>query len=175
MNNLDIKDELSMGADLKVYMKDIENKAVTPEVMAFYALRAGEMKEKIDELAAQTSQRQDRMRLINDIIADINSLTDDKQCLDITNHPKLQEKLRVAKELGVNINIEKVKFDNLSRDRLVQNLHLTADNWDKENKSQTQKMEIYIKELDRVMLLLKEAQKNENQAKRGATAGIKGG
>ena len=73
------------------------------------------------------------------------------------------------------LDVPELKFDNLSRDRLVQNLHLTADNWDKENKSQTQKMEIYIKELDRVMLLLKEAQKNENQAKRGATAGIKGG
>ncbi len=174
MNNLSINEELSMGGDLKVYAKGLEDKAVTPEVMAFYALRAGEMKQQIDKLAAETSLRQDRMRLINEIIAEINTLTDKNQSLDITKHLELQEKLRMAQQLGVKINITEFKFDAGSRDRLVQNLHLAADNWDKENKSQTQKMEIYIKELDRVMLLLKEAQKNENQAKRGATSGIKG-
>lgn len=175
MNNLNIKEELSMGADLRVYSKGLEDKAVTPEVMAFYALRAAEMKGEIDKLAAETSQRQDKMRLINDIIAEINSLTDEKHCLDISKHPGLQEKLRVAKELGVTLNVEKMKFDSVERDRLIQNLHLKGDNWDKENKHQTQKMEIYIKELDRVMLLLKDAQKNEDRSKRGATAGVKGG
>ena len=175
MNTLTINEELPVDTDLMVYMNDHEDSAVTPEVMAFYAERATEMKNKIDQLGAETSLRQDRMRLINDVIAEINSLTDEKQCLDISQQIELQEKIRVVQQLGVKITEGKTKFSAIERDRLVENLHLQGDSWDKENKNQTQKMEIYIKELDRVMMLLKEVQKNENQAKRGATAGIKGG
>jgi hypothetical protein len=149
--------------------------ALTPQVMAFYATRAADTKTKIDQLGAEISQRQDKMRFINDLIADINTLTDSKKCLDLSKHPEIQEKLRVAKEMGININVDKVKFNSEERDGLIQNLHLKGKNWDDENKTQTQKMDIYIKELDRVMMLLKEFQKSESQSKRGALAGIKGG
>lgn len=147
--------------------------ALTPQVMAFYATRAADTKTKIDQLGAEISQRQDKMRFINDLIADINAATDSKKCLDLSK--EIQEKLRLAKEMGININVNKVKFNSEERDGLIQNLHLKGKNWDDENKTQTQKMDIYIKELDRVMMLLKEFQKSESQSKRGALAGIKGG
>jgi hypothetical protein len=173
MNNLTISDEAPTVSEVEVSL-DAMDLAITPEVMAFYAKRAADAKEEIDKLAAETSQRQDKMRFLNDLIAEINSLTDEKQCLDISKHLELQEKLRIAQELGVKITGGKLKFDSIERSRLVENLHLQGDNWDKENKTQTQKMDIYIKELDRVMMLLKEVQKYENQSKRGALSGIKG-
>ena len=172
--SLAVNDELPVNGDIKINV-DAEHIAITPEFMAFYAKRASDTKTKIDKLGSEISQRQDKMRLINDLIAEINNLTDAKQNLDISKHPEIQEKLRVAKELGVKLNLGKTKFDSMERDRLIENLHLQGDSWDKENKNQTQKMDILVKELDRIMMLLKEVQKNENQAKRGATAGIKGG
>jgi hypothetical protein len=173
MSDINTQD-IEVGREIKINQQPLDV-AITPEVMAFYALRATNMKTKIDRLGAETSQRQDKMRLINDLIASINNLTDEKNGLDITKHPDLLSKLQVAKDLGVEINLDKLKLDSVGRDRLVENLHRKGDNWDKENKNQTQQMEIYVKELDRIMMLLKEVQKNENQAKRGATAGIKGG
>ncbi len=193
MNDLNISDELPFdtldaldlteGSDKEPKEIKIEDStlivsagaAITPQVMLFYAQRGADMKSKIDQLGAEISQRQDKMRLLNELIAAINNLTDDKNGLDLSKNLDIVEKLRVLKELGVTIPEGKLKFSSTERDRLVENLHLHGDSWDKENKTQTQKMEICIKELDRVMMLLKECQKCENQGKRGATAGIKGG
>jgi len=163
------------AADLLVQMRyQIDHTAITPEVYKFYANQATKMKNKIDQLAAEVHQRQDKMRLINDLICEINNLTDEKNEIDFSQNPELQEKLRIAKELGANINADKLKFNSVERDRLVQNLQLKAEEWDKENRTQTQKMEIHVKELDRIMLMIKEVQKCEDRPKRSATAGIKG-
>jgi hypothetical protein len=175
MNDLNLIQEVPVDSEIMVGLNDQAEPSITSEVMKFYTDRATDMKINIDQLGAETSLRQDKMRLINDLITEINLLTDEKHGVDFSQNVELQEKFRVAQQLGVKINADKTKFSSVERDRLIENLHLTGDSWDKENKSQTQKMEIYIKELDRVMMLLKEVQKNENQAKRGATAGIKGG
>lgn len=172
MNNLNVNDDKPIDAT----RWDVPaGSSLTMEVMLFYAQRAAEAKAEIDQLGAETSQRQDKMRLINDIIAEINMLTDEKYNLDISKNVELQEKLRVAQELGVHLTADKLKFNSEERSRLIENLHLQADSWDKENKNQTQKMEIFIKELDRLMMLLKETQKCEERSKRGAITGIKGG
>lgn len=144
------------------------------EVMRFYMGQATNVKDKIDQLAAEINQRQDRMRLINDLISEINNLTDETNALDISKNDELMQKLKIAKELGVKIKDGQVKFNPIERDRLIENLHLAADSWDKENRFQTQKMEIYVKELDRILLILKDVDKKEDQAKRPMIAGIRG-
>lgn len=149
--------------------------AITQEMRRFYALRADHMKSNVDLLAAEVHQRQDKMRLINDIIAEINNLTDEKNGLDISQNADLLEKLQVAKELGVKIKEGQTKFSAIERDRFIENLHLAADGWDKENRHQTQKIEIVIKELDRLMMILKDVDRKEDQAKRPMLAGIRGG
>lgn len=164
-----------VDTDSAIQEKSRNETAITPEVHAFYIARATTMKEKIDHLGAETSQRQQRMSLLNGLIAEINNLTDKNNHVDISENFQVQEQLRVARELGVKIIENKVKFDAVERDRLIENLHLALDGWDKENRNQTQQMEIYIKELDRVMMFLKEVQKGEHQARRSAIAGIKGG
>lgn len=149
--------------------------SLTVEMMRFYAKQAANRKNKIDVIAAEIQQRQDKMRLINDIIASINHITDEKNSIDISKDPDLMEKLQVARDLGIKIKAEQTQFDSIGRTRLIDNLHLSADSWDKENRHQTQKMEIHIKDLDRILILLKDVEKKEDQAKRPMIAGMKGG
>jgi hypothetical protein len=149
--------------------------SMTLEMMRLYALEASHMKDKIDLLAAEINQRQDKMRLINDIIAEINNLTDEKNGLDISQNAELLEKLQLARELGVKIKEGQLKFNSFERDRLIENLHLAGDSWDKENRHHTQKMEIHVKELDRIMMMLKDVDKKEDQAKRPMLSGMRGG
>jgi cell fate (sporulation/competence/biofilm development) regulator YlbF (YheA/YmcA/DUF963 family) len=115
------------------------------------------------------------MRLINELISSINAKTDNSSSLDLTGDEELQEMLRLAKELGAKVDPEKLTYTAAERDRLVENLHLKGDEWDKENRTQTQQMEIQIKNLDRIIMLMKEVQKGEDRTKRNAAAGIKGG
>lgn len=146
-------------------LHEILSTGVTSEMIKFYAHEAAELKGKIDGLAAEVTHRQDKMRYVNDILAEINNLTDDKNCLNITDHPDLIEKLNILRnDYEVKIP-ENLKFTSNQRDRLVENLHLTADGWDKENKNQTQKMEIFTKVLDRYMMMLKEIQRDEKTTK----------
>lgn len=164
------------AAELLTEMLDgIDRTAIIPEVFKFYAYHATKTKENVDQLAAEVHKRQDEMRVINDLICAINNLTDENNALDLSNNQELQEKLREAKELGANINADQLKFSPVERDRLIQNLHLKADEWDKTNRTQIQKMEIHVKELDRIMMMIKEVQKGEDRPKRASNQAIKGG
>lgn len=171
ISNLESQPEIDLTS---LWNKHSSTTSVTDEMRRFYALQAEHLKSRIDALAAEVRQRQDKMRLINDIIAEINNLTDEKNGLDISQNADLLEKLQIAKELGVKIKDGQTKFNALERDRLIENLHLQGDNWDKENRHQTQKMEIVVKELDRIMMILKDVDRKEDQAKRPMIQGIRG-
>jgi hypothetical protein len=173
ISNLDLESQQIDSASL--WNNFPSQSSVTDEMRRFYALQAEHLKSRIDTLAAEIRQRQDKMRLINDIVAEINNLTDEKNGLDISQNTDLLEKLQIAKDLGVKIKDGQTKFNALERDRLIENLHLAGDNWDKENRHQTQKMEIVVKELDRIMMILKDVDRKEDQAKKPMVAGIRGG
>lgn len=153
----------------------LPNTSVTDQVRKLYIFRAETMKNSIDTHAAEVQQRQDKMRLINEVICEINHLTDANNSVEMKESAKLLENIEILKELGVKLKENQTTFCAIERDRLIENLHLAADNWDKENRHQTQKMEIIIKELDRLLMILKDVDKKEDQAKRPIIAGMKGG
>jgi hypothetical protein len=116
------------------------------------------------------------MRFINEIICEINALTDDKSGLSIAGKDDLIKKLGLAtQELGVKIPEGKLEFTPLEFTRLMQNLNLSADGWDKENKTYMQKIEIQNKIIDRLMMILKGIEKAEHQAISTAGRAIRGG
>ncbi len=130
---------------------------ITHHIMKYYGQRTVETKSKIDQHAAEISQRQDKMRLLNELMAEINNLTTDQNELDIRNHPDIQEKIDVLRKLGIKIPENKWQFNAVELIRLNENLQLGADNWDKENKSQTQKLERVAQHLGQLMILMKDA------------------
>ncbi len=150
-----------------------EKKSITDQVKKFYINHAEKLKTKADAFAAEVLQRQDKMRHVNDLIAEINNLTDEKNQLDLTGNEATLEKLQIARDLGVKLKEGQTSFNGLERDRLIENLHLSTDSWDKENRHHTQKIEILVKELDRLMLILKDVHKKEDQAKRPMLEGIR--
>ncbi len=173
MSDTPINNTVESDSDILVrWNQQMESVSLTEITRLLYLQRASETKDKIDILGAEINLRQDKVRFINDLICDINNLTNDENGCDLT---ALQDKLSIAKELGVNISTDKLTLNSLERDRMIQNLHLTGEGWDKENRSETQKMEVCVKELDRIMMLLKEIQKSEDKPKRSSLAGIKGG
>lgn len=163
---------------MREQINDLDRSPITPAVYKFYANQATEIKKKIDQLAAETQQRQDKVNELNKLICAINKFTDEKNELDLNklnpgDKRELQEKLRMAKELGADINVDRLKFNSNDRDRLIRNLDIKADEWNKDNRTQTQKLDICAKELDRILLMLKDINKGEDRSKRGATSGIK--
>ncbi len=175
MTNATISSHSEEIQQVNIQDRDQDHTAVTSHIKMFYLQQAAEGKHKIDLLAADIKQRQDKMHLINDIIMEINSLTDEKNGLDISQKPDLLKKIQEAQKLGVTlIKDGQVKFNGTDRNRLVENLHTKRDMLDKDNRYQTQQMEIHVKALDRLMVLLKDVDRKEEQAKRSMLSGLKG-
>jgi hypothetical protein len=61
-----------------------------------------------------------------------------------------------------------------SRMRLIETLHLQANIWDKDNKQQMQKMDVYVKHLDRLFSMMTLIQKNEGSTLKAAHNAAKG-
>lgn len=130
-----------------------------------YTRQAGIIKEKIDKVAAEISQRQERIKLLHQILQGINKLSDENG-LDISKHPELMAKLKNAKELGIDINETQTKFSGQERDFLKETLHMAAEDYTNENKVQTQKMQVLIQESDRWLMLANAMVKTDERIKK---------
>lgn len=176
-NGLDTSNDIEIKlSDMEVRTNldwlSVSQPAFTPRTLEVYMARYALVKDQIDQLGAEVYQRQEKMRLIKNIISEINKSTDDKNNLDLTNNPDLQEKLRLAKELGVVI-IEGEKFDPIKRDRLLDNLQRAIEGWAMDNQDQTQKMELLTRELDRYIQMGLDIQRNEKKTAAQTLANIK--
>lgn len=110
------------------------------------------IKDKVDNLGAEIAQRQDKIKLLHQILQAINKLSNEKG-LDISQQTELQEKLKVAKELGVDISIDRMNYNAQERDFLKESLCMAADDFNNENKLQQQKMNVLSQEADRWLTL----------------------
>lgn len=147
------------------------------EAVLLYIGHAAQAKDKARDLGATVEHQQEKMRLINEIISEINNCTDEKDnSLNLTDRPHLQELLETARQLGVKLpEKDKLEFDSLRRMSLLENLRMAGDNWDKDNRIKIQKLDVMLKELDRLLMLVKEAFKNASTISRATNAGMKGG
>lgn len=162
-------------APLSSLMKQ-NNPALTPQAFAKWMESYDKIKSTIDEKAAEVSLKQDKIRFVNDIICELNSLVDDKEGLNLTTEKTLLEKMEKAvTDLGIKLPLNKTQFSPLEFTRLIQNLNLAIDGWDKENKTEMQKIETQTKMLDRMMMILKSIEKSESQAITTGARGIRGG
>lgn len=96
------------------------------------------IKQKIDTLAAEIAQRQEKMIFIKDLVGEIHTLTNDQQNrkapLDLSS---LKNKFKIAKELGVQLNEQKEKYDEFDLTRLIQNMESAVEKFDMQNRSVT--------------------------------------
>jgi hypothetical protein len=148
---------------------------LTSEIRKLYLLQIGKTKSDVDSVSAKIQQRQEHMKLINEILDEINLITDEKNSIDINKTPTLIEKLEATKKLGVKLEETQKVYNGIQKDRLVDNLTRMRDTWGNENRQHTQQMEIYIKDMDRIMMIMKDVDRKEEQAKRASIKGISGG
>lgn len=133
------------------------------------------LKEDILKQAVEVEDRKNKIKFIHTIMQDINNYMDDQHTLDLTQHPELQEKLKAAKEMGVNIFADQVKFTSFQTTRLIDNLNTTLENWDTDNRTQLITIERIFKESEHTLLLLKAFLSMNERTNRTIAAGIRGG
>ncbi|MBA2368638.1 MAG: hypothetical protein H0V82_06405 [Candidatus Protochlamydia sp.] len=155
---------------------------VTLDAAKYYAQQGLAVKGKIDVLAAEVKQRQQKINFAYGIIQDINNIIAEDGSLDLSNHPELRERMIVAKTMGINIPMHtnsteenpicKNNFSNDERERLLQNVNLSTSSWEMDNKQSTQKMQIYLDESNRYLTMVMQAMKYEDKPKRASIQGM---
>lgn len=138
--------------DIDLQTEETSNYALGTYGLEMYAYQSAVLKEKVDGIAVEISQRQDKIKLLHQILQAINKLSDENG-LDISKHPEVVTKLKIAKELGIDLDETQLKFTLQERDFLKESLHMSAEDFNNENKLQTQKMQVHIQEADRWLML----------------------
>lgn len=190
MSGLDITDMTqSVETDNKVQLKSGFPESMTSLFFRLYRHKSTELKGKVDGLSAEVKQRQRNITQVNNLIQELNSLTDAKtNSLNISNRLDLQQQLeetrqsckeffdqedmKIPEQLKL---LNQVKFENTERVRLTEMLHLQASTWDKKNAQQMQQINVYVSHLDRLFTMMTHIQKNEVSIGKAAGQATKGG
>jgi hypothetical protein len=157
--------ELEENAEINLQSDEANRYALGTYGLEIYTHQTAILKDKIDGMALEISQRQDRVKLIHEILQSINKLSDENG-LDISKQPELTAKLKVAKELGIDLDEGKKKFTTQERDFLKESLHMAAEDFNNENRVQTQKMQVLIQESDRWLMLANSMIKTDERVKK---------
>jgi hypothetical protein len=95
------------------------------------------LENKIRSEFIDLKKRQDQVTSLHKLIKMINTATTNDE-FDCTQQPELQELLKKAKENGVDIQEGKFKYQKDERERLIENIRITADDYNVLNDMQLQ-------------------------------------
>lgn len=91
-------------------------------------------------------ERQEKVRTLHKLLKCINADTDELGKLDISKNQEIQDLLKAVKELGVDIKEDKFTYSKEERDRLVENIRITVEDYNVENELQIQEISRYTNE-----------------------------
>lgn len=115
-----------------------KNYSIDTLVLLITTERLNHLKDKTRIELKDLKDRQEKVRTLHKLLRAINAATDDKGKLDYSNNQEIKDLIKEAKELGVEIKGDKTKYTKEERDRLVENIRITADDYNVENDMQLQ-------------------------------------
>ncbi len=95
------------------------------------------LEQKITKEFQELKARQEQVSSHNKLIKSINAAQHEGE-LDLTNNDELRAKLVKANELGVEINLDKMRYTKEDLERLNENIRLTVDDLNVMNEMQLQ-------------------------------------
>lgn len=84
------------------------------------------LENKITSEFLELKKRQDEVTFLHNLIKKINTATT-KEEFECTNNQELKDLLKKAKEHGVDLKEDKFKYTKEERERLIENIRITAE------------------------------------------------
>lgn len=95
------------------------------------------LENKITNEFVELKKRQDKVNFLHKLIKTINIATV-KDELDFSNNQEIKDFIKTAQEYGVEIKEGKFKYNKEERDRLIENIRITAEDFNVLNDMQLQ-------------------------------------
>lgn len=86
----------------------------------------------------ELKDRQKKVSFLHKLTKAINTATNSKGQFDMTEHPDLQEMMKEGKNLGVDLDENRLTYSEDERERLVENIRLTIEDLNMQNEMQLQ-------------------------------------
>lgn len=137
MPNQPIIEQLSKAAGAEGNQAD-QNLSLEALVLLINTERLKTLQDKIKVELKELKDRQEKVRNLHELLRSINNSTDDKGKLDISKNDEIKDLIKKAKELGVNVKTDKSKYSKEERDRLVENIRITTEDYNVQNDMQLQ-------------------------------------
>ena len=112
---------------------DLDNISLESLILLINAERLNHLQEQTSSKFEQLREKQNTVSELHKILKALNKATTDQGELNLNNHPELKPLIDRAHELGVAIDTNKVVYNTLERDRLVENIRMSVDDLNVEN------------------------------------------
>lgn len=137
------------------------------------AERLTQLREQTNKELTELQERQGQVAKLHTLLQKVNEATNTKGELDCSSNKELQDLLKEGKALGVQYKDGQAKFTKEERDRLVENIRLTADDMNVKNEMQLQTVNRLTNERFECFQLAKSIFKPLHEAKLQIIRGIK--
>lgn len=126
-------------------VKQVNSNSSDPKNMSLEALSLLLLTSRLHYLQEQTKReflelkdRQEKVAELHKVLKAINNSTAKEGSLDITQNEELKSLIKRAKELGVNVTEDKMKYTKEERDRLIENVRMSIEDFNVKNDMQLQ-------------------------------------
>ncbi|MEI8366603.1 MAG: hypothetical protein WCF65_09335 [Parachlamydiaceae bacterium] len=116
---------------------DSSNLSLESLVLLVNTERLKHLENKITKEFTELKERQGRVSSLHKLIRAVNSATTNDE-FDCSNNTDTQGMLKQASEYGVEINTGKFKYNKEERERLIENIRLSVDDYNVLNDMQLQ-------------------------------------
>lgn len=124
---------------------DPKHLSIESMALLINAERLKHLEKKITDEFIELKKRQDQVSHLHKIIKAINTATKDGE-FDCSNDQNMKDLLSKAKEYGAEIDDGKFKYSSDERDRLIENLKLSVEDFNVLNEMQLQTVARYTTE-----------------------------
>jgi hypothetical protein len=118
--------------------KDPKNLSVEALVLLLTSERLHKLEEDSRTQLEELRKRQQKVGFLHKLMKTINAGTTAKGEFDLTPLKDLKDMLLQAKELGVDLDETKMKYNSDERERLLENLRMTVEDLNVQNEMQLQ-------------------------------------
>lgn len=151
---------------------DSENLSLETLILLINTHRLKDLRTEINKEFAELKQRQDKVTFLHNLLKKINNDTSATGELDYSKDQELKDLIVKAKDMGVEIPQDKHKYTKEERERLVDNIRMTIEDYNVSNDMQLQAINRLTNERYESYQLARSILKPLHEAKMQSVRGI---
>lgn len=117
-----------------------ENISLEALVLLINAERLKTLQDSTAKEFKELRERQEKVKQLHDLLQSLNKETTDKGEVDLKTKKDLADTLKKLKDHGISYNEDKTSYNKDERDRLVENIKMTIEDYNVQNEMQLQKV-----------------------------------